>query len=254
MGCCYGGRPHPNPPPEGEGISMSGMVKSRQAVAGATTPGGKKPWLRSRLTAFCAKGALTAGSPSSRGCRSRRSAPGARVIRPADSWSFGLHRSAPGARVISGIRPGCARPGPTPAATTRPWPARTPRRGGQRDRCALNRRYPYHGPAAHRQTRNAHRRVIAPTGRDPDTAGPVRQARNHHCHTAQEQEVLYALWLGQNRRRIRKAEAAVKSSILHVTEAVKEGRARLSPSDPEQLAEQMEQALDKLDLNRRQPE
>ena len=132
MGCCYGGRPHPNPPPEGEGIIMSGMVKSRQAVAGATTPRGTKLWLRARLTAFCAKGAPTAGSPSSRGCWSRRCAPGARVIRPADSWSFGLHRSAPGARVISGIRPGCARPRPTLAATTRPWPARLPRRGGQR--------------------------------------------------------------------------------------------------------------------------
>lgn len=50
------------------------------------------------------------------------------------------------------------------------------------------------------------------------------------------------------------AEEAVKSSIFHITEAVKEGRARLSPGDPEQLAEQMEQALDKFDLSRRQPE
>ncbi len=139
----------------------------------------------------------------------------------------------------------------------RPGPGRQDRPVGAAngDRRALTRRYPYHGPAAHRQTRNAHRRVIAPSGRDPDTAGPVRQARNHHFrHTAQEQEILYALWLGQNRRRIRKAEAAVKSSILHVTEAVKEGRARLSPSDPEQLAEQMEQALDNLNLSRCQPE
>ena len=50
------------------------------------------------------------------------------------------------------------------------------------------------------------------------------------------------------------AEEAVKSSIFHITEAVKEGRARLSPSDPEQLAEQMAKALDKFDLSRRQPE
>ena len=50
------------------------------------------------------------------------------------------------------------------------------------------------------------------------------------------------------------AEEAVKSSIFHITEAVNEGRARLSPSDPEQLAEQMEQAMDKLDLSRRQLE
>ena len=50
------------------------------------------------------------------------------------------------------------------------------------------------------------------------------------------------------------AEEAVKSSIFHITEAVKEGRARLSPSGPEQLAEQMEQALDNFDLSRRQPE
>ena len=50
------------------------------------------------------------------------------------------------------------------------------------------------------------------------------------------------------------AEDAIKSSIFYVTEAVKEGRARLSPSDPEQLAEQMEQALDKFDLSRRQLE
>lgn len=50
------------------------------------------------------------------------------------------------------------------------------------------------------------------------------------------------------------AEEAVKSSIFHITEAVKEGRARLSPGDPEQLAEQMAKALDKFDLNRRQPE
>ena len=50
------------------------------------------------------------------------------------------------------------------------------------------------------------------------------------------------------------AEEAVKSYIFHITETVKEGRARLSPSDPEQLAEQMEQALDKLNLSRRQPE
>ena len=50
------------------------------------------------------------------------------------------------------------------------------------------------------------------------------------------------------------AEEALKSSIFHITEAVKEGRARLSPSDPEQPAEQMEQALDQFDINRRQPE
>ena len=50
------------------------------------------------------------------------------------------------------------------------------------------------------------------------------------------------------------AEEAVKSSIFHITEAIKEGRARLSPGDPEQLAEQMEQALDKFDLSRRRTE
>lgn len=50
------------------------------------------------------------------------------------------------------------------------------------------------------------------------------------------------------------AEEALKNSIFHITEAVKEGRARLSPSDPEQLAEQMKQALDQFDLSRRQLE
>lgn len=50
------------------------------------------------------------------------------------------------------------------------------------------------------------------------------------------------------------AEDAIKSYIFHITESVKEGRARLSPGGPEQPAGQMEQALDQFDLNRRQPE
>ena len=49
-------------------------------------------------------------------------------------------------------------------------------------------------------------------------------------------------------------EDVIKSYIFHITEAVNEGRTRLSPGDPEQLAEQMEQAPDKLDLSRRQLE
>lgn len=49
-------------------------------------------------------------------------------------------------------------------------------------------------------------------------------------------------------------EDVIKSYIFHITEAVNECRTRLSPGDPEQPAEQMEQAPDKLDLSRRQPE
>ena len=174
---------------------MSGMVKGRRVVDGATTPGGTKPWLRSRLTAFCAKGALTAGSPSRRGCRSRR--------------------CAPSARVISGMRAGYARPGPTPAATTRPGRQDRPDGAVNGDRRALTRRYPYHVPIAHWQTWKVHRRDIAPAGGNPAIAGPVRPTRNrHHRHTAQEQEILYALRLGQDRRSIRKSRRRHKKLRL----------------------------------------
>ena len=181
-----------------------------------------------------------------------------KVLSPLDSEAAGV-AGAEGLPQVQELSVECAPDTPAQGQPLpqRPGPGRQDRPDGAAngDRCAINRRYPYHVPIAHRQTWKVHRRDIAPAGGNPAIAGPVRPTRNrHHRHTAQEQEVLYALWLGQNRRRIRKAEAAVKSSILHVTEAVKEGRARLSLSDPEQLAEQMEQALDQFDLSRRQLE
>ena len=90
----------------------SGMVKTSRLWPGRHAPERMEPWLMSRLTAFCANVVPTTGSPSSRACRSLR--------------------SAPGARVTSGTRPGCARPRPPPTATTRPWPAGGHSRGRHR--------------------------------------------------------------------------------------------------------------------------
>ena len=88
------------------------VCKISRLWPGRHTPERMKPWLMSRLTSSCANAAPTAGSPSSRRCLNRR--------------------SVPGARAASGTRPGCARPRPTPTATTQPWPAGRHNRGRHR--------------------------------------------------------------------------------------------------------------------------
>ena len=92
-----------------------------------------------------------------------------------------------------------------------PGPQERPDGAANGDRRALTCRYPYHVPIAHRQTWKVHRRDIALAGGNPAIAGPVRPTRNRHLHpAAQEQEVLYALRLGQNRRKIRNGRRSPK--------------------------------------------